>query len=117
MSKTPITGRAKGSRVADQVAKFIGRSMGELLNRKDALRKQLAEVDRQIAEVRHRVVRQFGEYLPARNRARGRKAQGGSVGRAVSRIVSADTRRKMADAARKRWARERAKKAKASKAR
>jgi hypothetical protein len=117
LSKTPITGRAKGSRVADQVAKFIGRSMGELLNRKDALRKQLAEVDRQIAEVRQRVVRQFGEYLPARNRARGRKAPAGKLGRAVSRIVSADTRRKMADAARKRWARERAKKAKASKAR
>jgi hypothetical protein len=117
LSKTPITGRAKGSRVADQVAKFIGRSMGELLNRKDALSKQLAEVDRQIADVRQRVVRQFGEYLPARNRSRGRKALGGSVGSTMARLVSADTRRKMAEAARKRWARERAKKAKPSKAR
>jgi hypothetical protein len=112
LSKTPITGQAKGSRVAEQVAEFIGRTMGELLNRKDALSKQMAEVDRQIAEVRQRVVRQFGEYLPARDRARGRKAAGGSASRGTARKVSADTRRKMAEAARKRWARERAKKAK-----
>jgi GTP1/Obg family GTP-binding protein len=101
--------------VADQVAQFIGRTLGELLNRKDALGKQMADVDRQIAEVRHRVVRQFGEYLPAAaTRKRARKAARRTTGR-LARLVSTETRQKMAEAARKRWARERAKKAKASK--
>lgn len=115
MSKTPGKSRAQSSPVAEQVAEFIGRTMGELLNRKDALSKQMAEVDRQIAEVRQRVVRQFGEYLPVRNRTRGRKTAAGSAARSAGRMVSAETRRKMAEAARRRWARERAKKAKASK--
>jgi hypothetical protein len=97
--------------VADQVAQFIGRTLGELLNRKDALSRQMTDVDRQIAEVRHRVVRQFGEYLPAATRRRVRKAAR-KAGR-IARAVSAETREKMAEAARKRWARERAKKAKA----
>ena len=115
MSKTRTKGRAQSTRVAEQVAEFIGRTMGALLNRKDALGKQMAEVDRQIAEVRQRVVRQFGDYLPGRNRTRGRKNASGIAGRISARMVSAETRRKMAEAARKRWARERAKKAKASK--
>lgn len=115
MSKKP--GKTNnGGHVADQVAEFIGRTMGELLNKKDALSKQLVEVDRQIADVRTRVVRQFGDYLPAKSRpARGRKAAR-SGGGGASRQVSPATRQKMAEAARKRWARERAKKAKAAKA-
>ena len=113
MSKKPNKGRNSASKVADQVAQFIGRTLGELLNRKDALGKQMADVDRQIAEVRHRVVRQFGEYLPASTRKRARKAVR-KAGR-LARAVTAETRQKMAEAARKRWARERAKKAKASK--
>ena len=111
-------GKAKknGSRVADQVAAFIGRTMGELLNRKDALTKQMTDVDRQIDEVRRRVVRQFGYYMPGQNRpSRARKAKARSAD--TARAVSAETRQKMAEAARKRWARERAKKAKAAKSR
>jgi hypothetical protein len=99
--------------VADQVAEFIGRTLGELLNRKDALSKQMADVDQQIAEVRHRVVRQFGEYLPSSTRKRVRKAARKAA--RLARAVTAETRQKMAEAARKRWARERAKKAKSSK--
>jgi hypothetical protein len=107
-----------GGHVADQVAEFIGRTMGELLNKKDALSKQLVEVDRQIADVRARVVRQFGEYLPAKSRpTRGRKSARSGAGGGSSRQVSPATRQKMAEAARKRWARERARKAKAAKAR
>lgn len=95
--------------VADQVAEFIGRTMAELLNKKDALSKQLTDVEDQIADVRKRVVRQFGDYLPADKRpGRGRKAAAKKKG--GSRQVSPATRQKMADAARKRWARERAKK-------
>lgn len=101
-----------GNHVADQVAEFIGRTMGELLNKKDALSKQLVDVDQQIADVRKRVVKQFGDYLPAAKRpARGRKASGKRTDRGAAREVSPATRQKMADAARKRWARERTKKA------
>lgn len=104
--------------VADQVAEFIGKTMGELLNRRDALTKQMAEVERQITDVRSRVVRQFGEYLPTpRERKRARKAVVRKVkaAQAAVRDISEDTRRKMAESARKRWARERAKKGKTGK--
>jgi hypothetical protein len=101
------------STIADQVAAFIGRTMGELLNRKDALAKQMAEVDSQIADVRKRVTKQVGSYLPATTRrARVKRAvvkKTRTAKRAV-RELSAETRAKMAEAARKRWARARAKK-------
>ena len=119
MSKSPAKRTGTSSTVADQVAEFIGRTMGELLNRKDNLSKQMAEVDRQIADVRHRVVRQFGEYLPAGSgRRRLRKPTSARVkaAGASGREVSEETRRKMAEAARQRWARDRGKKAKAAKA-
>jgi hypothetical protein len=41
---------------ADSVAEFIGSSLGELMNRKDALAKQLATVEKQIAAARDSVV-------------------------------------------------------------
>jgi hypothetical protein len=123
LSKTPAKASGNTGTVADQVATFIGRTMGELLNKKDALARQMAEVDGQIAEVKDRVVKQFGDYLPARTRtARAKRAVSRkvksvrkSVKKAVSKTakgakaVSADTRAKMAEAARKRWARERSK--------
>lgn len=112
MSKTTVKEQGSSGTVADQVAEFIGRSMGELLNRKDALTKQMADVDQQIAEIRSRVVRQFGDYLPpTTRRAKVKRA----VRRKVESVrkVSTETRQKMAEAARKRWARERARKAKA----
>lgn len=100
--------------LADQVAEFIGRTMGELLNRKDALAKQMAEVDTQIAEVGKRVSKQFGAYLPAATRrARVKKAvaKKARVAKRAVREISEETRAKMAEAARKRWAKTRAKKA------
>jgi hypothetical protein len=116
LSKSPNKSENAGGTVADQVAAFIGRSMGELLNRKDALSKQLAEVDQQIADVRQRVVRQFGSYLPAQApAARTRKARKARSKSSSDRVVSSETREKMAAAARKRWARARANKAKAAK--
>jgi hypothetical protein len=105
--------KKQASTIADQVAEFIGRTMGELLNRKDALAKQMAEVDSQIADVRKRVTKQVGSYLPATTRrARVKRAvvkKTRTAKRAV-RELSAETRAKMAEAARKRWARARAKK-------
>jgi hypothetical protein len=114
LSKTSAKGQGSSGTVADQVAAFIGRSMGELLNKRDSLAKQMAEVDSQIADVRQRVSKQFGSYLPATSRtARVKKAvtKKGRAAKSAARAVSDETRKKMAEAARRRWARVRAKKA------
>ena len=116
MPKSPSKTSSHGGTVADQVAEFIGRTMGDLLNRKDALTKQMAEVDQQIADIRQRVVRQFGNYLPVVGRAGRPAARKRRRSQGSTRNVSAATRRKMAEAARRRWARERAKKSKTAKA-
>jgi hypothetical protein len=105
--------------VADQVAEFIGRTMGELLNKRDSLSRQMADVERQISDVRQRVVKQFGEYIPTpRERRKVKRAVSRRVaaGTAAAREVSEATREKMAAAARKRWARVRAGAKKAAKA-
>ena len=113
MSKTPVKGQGSNGTVADQVAEFIGRTMGELLNKKDTLSKQMAEVDEQIADIRKRVVSQFGALVPPASRGRrvvrtaARKVRAVAAG---AREVSEETRTKMAEAARRRWARERSKK-------
>ena len=104
---------AKAGTVADQVAEFIGRTMGELLNRKDALARQMADVDSQIAEVGKRVTKQFGAYLPTTSRRRTVEktvAKKTRAARRAIREISEETREKMAAAARKRWAKTRGKK-------
>ena len=92
--------KSTGSDVADRVADFIGKSLGELANRKDALQKELADVERQIDGVRERVLASFPGFRAAAGRA-ARKATKAAV---KAREVSEATRRKMAAAARKRWA-------------
>jgi uncharacterized protein involved in exopolysaccharide biosynthesis len=87
--------------VADQIATFIGKSMGELLNKKESLQRQLAEVEQQIAGVRKRVLKQFGGAEKASRKAKRALKQ---AGKAMRRELSPATRRKMAIAARKRWA-------------
>jgi hypothetical protein len=90
--------------VADQIASFIGKSMGELVNKKESLQAQLADVEKQIDGVRKKVLKQFGGAEKA-----GRKATSAlkRAGRSVRRELSPETRRKMAVAAKKRWARAR----------
>jgi hypothetical protein len=113
LSKTPVKGQINSGTVADQVAEFIGRTMGELLNKKDTLSKQMAEVDTQIADIRERVVSQFVALVPPPSRRkRALKAVSTRVraAQASVREISEETRTKMADAARRRWARERNKK-------
>ncbi len=96
--------------VADQIAEFIGRSMGELVNRKELLQRQLHEVEGQIADVGQRVSRQFGQYAPQGRKKRGRGGLKGAADKAAAAVsktrrqVSPSTRKKMAEAARKRWA-------------
>jgi hypothetical protein len=92
--------RASGT-VADQIAKFIGKTMGDLVNRKESLQRQLADVDRQIAGVRKRVLKQFGGSQAAKRRV---KRAAKSAARAVRRELSPETRKKMAASAKKRWA-------------
>jgi hypothetical protein len=90
--------------VADQIASFIGKSMGELMNRKDSLQAQLADVEKQIDGVRRKVLKQFGGADAAARKA---KAAVKRAGKSVRRELSPETRRKMAIAAKKRWARAR----------
>jgi hypothetical protein len=90
--------------VADQIASFIGKSMGELVNKKESLQAQLADVEKQIDGVRKKVLKQFGGAEKA-----GRKATSAlkRASKSVRRELSPETRRKMAVAAKKRWARAR----------
>jgi hypothetical protein len=107
--------QTESENIADQIAAYIGRSLGELLNRKDALTQQLSEVDEQIAAVRTRISQQLGEYIPgadARPRVRPATSDRRPVrrGRKRKRVISAETRAKMSAAARRRWERRRKKK-------
>lgn len=103
--------RKASTNIADQIAEFIGRSMGDLLNRKEALQRQLADVESQIVEVGHRVNRQLGQLTTPARKQRGRRSgvkgladQAVLQAKKARRAISPETRKKMADAARKRWA-------------
>lgn len=50
--------------VADQIAEYVGRTMGELMNRRDALMKEVSGIDEQVAAVTQRLSSQLGQYLP-----------------------------------------------------
>jgi hypothetical protein len=64
-------------------------------------------VDDQIAVIRERIARQLGQYGPSSAPARKGRSRTRSRGSKRARVVSAETRAKMAAAARKRWARRR----------
>lgn len=85
--------------VAASIAAFIGKSMGTLAARKDALHKELAAVERQIAAVRDGVIRSLGaREIPFPKR----KAK--AAKKAVKRVMSPEARARMATAAKRRWA-------------
>ena len=50
--------------VTNQVAEYIGMSLADLMNRKDALVRQLATVDQQISSARRRVTATVSQGLP-----------------------------------------------------
>ena len=50
--------------LAGQVAEYVGKSLAELLNRRDALLKEVSGIDRQVASVSRSVSRQFGKWAP-----------------------------------------------------
>ena len=79
------------------LAALVGRELGKLAARKDALGRQLASVEREIAAVRDQVSKAVGG--------------GGSVGngrkravKAAKRVMSPEARAKMAAAAKRRCA-------------
>lgn len=85
--------------VAASIAAFIGKSMGTLAARKDALQKELAAVERQIASVRDGVMRSLGaREIPFPKR----KLK--AANKAGKRVMSPEARARMAAAAKKRWA-------------
>ena len=92
--------KSTGSKVADRVADFIGKSLGELANRKDKLQRELADVDSQIASVRQKVLDALPEASAAAGAAAGKAAKAASRARRFSKA----TRAKMAAAAKRRWA-------------
>ena len=50
--------------VTETIAVYVGRTLGELLNRKDELQKQLAHVEEQIGDVRNDIGARVAKYLP-----------------------------------------------------
>ena len=79
--------KSTGIEVADRVADFIGKSLGELMNRKDALQTELARVDAEMLSVRDSVMRAVRRRDPA-------GAQGGQEGSAQgeARVLAGDPR-------------------------
>ena len=62
--------------VTNQVAEYIGMSLADLLNRKDALVRQLATVDQQLSAARRRVTATVSQGLPALSKlVRGKAAK------------------------------------------
>ncbi len=94
--------KTSGNAVADRIAQFIGKSMGDLVSRKEALQRQLAEVEGEMADVRDRVVGQFTDRSTTSRKASRKAPRSAGTAR---REISAATRAKMAEAAKLRWAR------------
>jgi hypothetical protein len=88
-----------GRDVASRIAQFIGKSLAGLANRRDALQRELADVERQMAGVRDAVMRR----LEAGQKPVG-KIKAKVVRRSARRSLSPETRAKMAAAAKRRWA-------------
>ncbi len=79
------------------LAALVGRELGKLAARKDALGRQLASVEREIAAVRDQVSKAVGGGDSVGN---GRKR----AVKAAKRVMSPEARAKMAAAAKRRWA-------------
>lgn len=88
--------RTSGTRIADGISSYIDKAVNKLTSRRDALQKELAHVERELAGVRSRVI------AGLKGSGRGRRSVGGVV--RATRQLSAATRKKMADAAKRRWA-------------
>src|SRR5687768_15902507 len=91
--------------LADQVAEYVGKPLGDLMNRRDALLKEVAAIDGQVASVRSRVAKQFGKWVPYAGEAAGKAAGAASAAaRKGRRKFSAAQRAEVAERMKKYWA-------------
>jgi hypothetical protein len=98
------------STLADQVAEYVGKSLGELLNRRDALLKEVSAIDSQVATVSKRVAKQFGKWVPyAQSEAPiERAAKAGKAGsKRQRRRFTAEQRAEVSERMKRYWAKRR----------
>jgi hypothetical protein len=81
------------------IATLVGRELGKLAARKDALARQLASVEREMASVRDSVTRALGGGIVGSSRKVAKAAT-----KRAKRVMSPEARAKMAEAAKRRWA-------------
>ena len=101
--------------LADQVAEYVGKSLGDLLNRRDSLLKEVASIDTQVAAVSKKVAKQFGKWVPYSNSEAPveKAAKAGKAGsKRQRRKFSAEQRAEVSERMRKYWAARRKAKAK-----
>lgn len=99
------------STLADQVAEFMGKSLGDLMNRRDALLKEVQGIDAQVAAVSKRVSKQLGKWVPYGAPAEGRPEKAAKAGKAGSkrqrRTFTPEQRAEVAERMKKYWAKRR----------
>jgi hypothetical protein len=99
------------STLADQVAAYLGKSLGDLLNRRDVLLKEVASIDGQVAAVSKRVSKQLGKWVPYGPPTEGpaeKAAKAGKTGSKRSRRkFTAEQRAEVAERMKKYWAKRR----------
>jgi hypothetical protein len=93
--------------LADQVAEYVGKSLGDLLNRRDSLLKEVASIDTQVAAVSKKVAKQFGKWVPYSygDAPVAKAAKAGKAGsKRQRRKFSAEQRAEVSERMRKYWA-------------
>jgi hypothetical protein len=99
------------STLAEQVAEYVGKSLGDLLNRRDSLLKEVQSIDSQVAAVSKRVAKQFGRWVPYAAPAEGPAEKAAKAGKAGSkrarRKFTAEQRAEVAERMKKYWAKRR----------
>ena len=99
------------STLADQVAEYVGKSLGDLLNRRDALLKEVSSIDSQVAAVSKRVTRQLGKWVPYGGPQDGPLEKAAKAGKSGSkrarRKFTAEQRAEVAERTKKYWAKRR----------
>lgn len=97
--------------LADQVAEFMGKSLGDLMNRRDALLREVASIDSQVAAVSKRVTKQLGKWIPYSAPTEGpaqKAAKAGKTGsKRARRKFTAEQRAEVAERMKKYWAKRR----------
>ena len=99
------------STLADQVAEFMGKSLGDLMNRRDALLREVASIDGQVAAVSKRVSKQLGKWVPYVAPTEGALEKAAKAGKSGSkrarRKFTAEQRAEVAERMKKYWAKRR----------